>query len=282
MVRATLNYLRPGGPPNRRFVAPGAEMNTGIYDPYEVEVTDARPIRPTLASHGFALLDHATAVVDFTDATEVDHLYYDEADALIRGATGASLTIPFGWMLRSSGAAGEGRQPPATDVHVDLTPDRAERVARVFLEREGLAERQPSRFLITSLWRVYSPPPQDCPLALCAGNSVGEDEGVPNVMIHVDALPDAETAIAPRPDEGQYPAASVFAFNPAHRWHYFPGMRRDEAVLLTFYDSARGPNWRVPHTAFVDPAVHGAPPRESIELRSIAYWFEDIAEETIA
>jgi hypothetical protein len=51
-------------------------------------------------------------------------------------------------------------------------------------------------------------------------------------------------------------------------------MTRDEAVLITFYDSARGPNWRVPHTAFADPGVRGAPPRESIELRSIAYWFD--------
>jgi hypothetical protein len=273
MVRASLNYLRPGGPPNRRFVAPGAEMNTGIYDAYEVDITDARPLKPTLASHGFTLLDHRSAVRDFGDAAEVDRLYLAEADALIRGAMGASLTIPFGWMLRSNAAA-EGRQPPAADVHVDLTPDRAERIAGVFLEREGLAGRTPRRFLITSLWRAFSPPPQDCPLALCAGHSVGEDEGVPNVMINVDSLPDPAAAVAPIADEGRYPAASVFAFNPAHRWHYFPDMTRDEAVLITFYDSAHGPNWRVPHTAFADPGVQGAPPRESIELRAIAYWFD--------
>jgi len=275
MVRATLNYLRPGGPPNRRFVAPGAEMNTGSYEAVEVEIADARPIAPTLASHGFALLDHISTVGDFRDADEVDRLYPAEVDALIRAATGAALTIPFGWMLRSSAATNGGRQPPAADVHVDLTPDRAERVAQMFLEREGLADRTPRRFLISSLWRTFSPPPQDCPLALCAGYSVGDGEGVANVMINVAALPDAVTAIAPIADESSYPAASVFAWSPAHRWHYFPDMTRDEAVLITFYDSARGANWRVPHTAFVDPHADTGWPRESIEFRSVAYWFGD-------
>jgi len=52
-------------------------------------------------------------------------------------------------------------------------------------------------------------------------------------------------------------------------------MTRDEAVLITFYDSAHGPNWRVPHTAFVDPGVDANWPRESIEFRSVAYWFDD-------
>jgi len=275
MVRAALNYLRPGGPPNRRFVAPGAEMNTGSYVAVDVEIADARPIVPTLASHGFALLDHSSAVGDFRDVDEVDRRYPVEVDALIRATTGAALTIPFGWMLRSSTATGGGRQPPAADVHVDLTPDRAERVAMLFLEREGMADRTLSRFLISSVWRAFSPPPQDCPLALCAGFSVGDGEGVPNVMIKVDALPDPASAIGPLADESRYPAASVFAWNPAHRWHYFPDMTRDEAVLITFYDSAHGPNWRVPHTAFVDPGVDANWPRESIEFRSVAYWFDD-------
>jgi hypothetical protein len=278
MVRAPLNYLLPGGPPNRRFVAPGAEINTGSYEPVMVGIADARPLASTLASHGFALLRHASAVADFGDADEVDRLYPTEIDALVRAATGAALTIPFGWMLRTSAAIDGGRQPPAADVHVDLTPDRAERVARAFLEREGLGDRTPSRFLITSLWRAFSPPPQDCPLALCAGFSVRDDEGVPNVMITVDALPDAATAIAPIADESRYPAASVFAWNPAHRWYYFPDMTDDEAVLITFYDSARGANWRVPHTAFTDPGADATCPRESIEFRSIAYWFDEDAD----
>jgi hypothetical protein len=97
-------------------------------------------------------------------------------------------------------------------------------------------------------------------------------EGVPNLMIHVDQLPTGDAAFAPLDNEGQYPAASVFAFSPAHRWFTYPDMTRDEAVIITFYDSARGANWRVPHTAFHDPSAAATTPRQSIELRSIAYW----------
>jgi hypothetical protein len=272
MGEATLNYLRPGGPPNRRYVAPGAEMNTGTYDPYLVDIADARLINPTLESYGFQLVDHRSTVADFTSAGEVDALYYSEADALIRQVTGADLTLPFGWMLRSSGPAAGGCQPPAADVHVDLTPDRARSIGDAFLIREGYDPARFGHFLITSLWRCFSPPPQDWPLALCAGHSVAEGEGVPNLMIHVDQLPTGDAAFAPLDNEAQYPAASVFEYNPQHRWFTYPDMARDEAVIITFYDSERGLNWRVPHTAFHDPSAAATAPRQSIELRSIAYW----------
>lgn len=273
MVTATLNYLRPDGPPNRRYVAPGAEMNTGVYDPYRVEIADARPLAPTLASHGFTVLKHRSVIEDFEDVDAIDRLYTAETDELIRAATGAELTIPFGWMRRAAGSIDDARQPPAAEVHVDFTPDRADRNAPSFLQRVG-ETRSPTRFLITSLWRCFSPPPQDWPIALCAGYSVGEEEGTPNLMIRVPELPDAAAAFAPLDDEGQYQAASIFTHNPAHRWFYYPDMTRDEALLITFYDSARGPNWRVPHTAFADEGAAGAHRRESIELRSIAYWFD--------
>jgi hypothetical protein len=272
MVEATINYLRPGGPPNRRFVAPGAEMNTGIYDPYPVKIANARPISPTLASHGFELVAHRSAIADFTAADEVDRLYYAEADALIRQITGADLTIPFGWMLRTSGPMADRTQPPAAEAHVDLTPDRAERIGNNFLIREGHDSAAYGRHLVISLWRCFSPPPQDWPLALCAGYSVHDEEGTPNLMVNVDTLPEGDAAFAALDDEAQYPAASVFAFSAEHRWFTYPEMDRDEAIIITFYDSARGANWRVPHTAFHDPQVASGPPRQSIELRSIAYW----------
>jgi hypothetical protein len=272
MTEATLYYLRPGGPPNRRYVAPGAEMNTGVYDPYVVDIANARLTNPTLGSHGFQLVDHRSDVGDFTNAREVDAVYYAEADALIRQVTGADLTIPFGWMIRTSGPTADGSQPPAADVHVDLTPDRASGIGDHFLIREGHNPVKFGRYLITSLWRCFSPPPQDWALAMCAGHSVADDEGTANLMIYVDSLPTTEAAVAPLADEAPYLAASVFEYSPQHRWFTYPDMTRDEAIILTFYDSARGPNWRVPHTAFHDAAAAATTPRQSIELRSIAYW----------
>ncbi len=53
-------------------------------------------------------------------------------------------------------------------------------------------------------------------------------------------------------------------------------MGADEAVLIKGYDSATDGRARfTPHSAFEDPTTPvGAPPRESIEVRTLAF-FED-------
>jgi hypothetical protein len=60
---------------------------------------------------------------------------------------------------------------------------------------------------------------------------------------------------------------------PSHRWYYFSNMRADEALLLKCYDSKTDGRARfAPHTAFTDPQTPAdAPPRESIELRSLVF-----------
>ena len=64
------------------------------------------------------------------------------------------------------------------------------------------------------------------------------------------------------------------AYNPRQRWYYFPDMRRDEALLIKGYDSRHDGRARfTPHTAFQDPhTLPGAPPRESIEVRTLAFF----------
>ena len=63
-------------------------------------------------------------------------------------------------------------------------------------------------------------------------------------------------------------------YNPQHRWYYFPRMRRDEALVFKVYDSARDGRARfTAHTSFVDPeSPTGAPPRQSIEARALAFF----------
>jgi hypothetical protein len=50
-------------------------------------------------------------------------------------------------------------------------------------------------------------------------------------------------------------------------------MTRDEVALFKFYDSDRSRAWRVPHTSFFDPTYPNAKPRQSIEFRTVAYFF---------
>ena len=105
-VAAEINYLLPDGPTiNRRFAAPGIEVNTGRYGPYPVRICDGRPIKDrfSLDRHGFRLAPHRSAVQDFFDNEEVGRVYPQEVSDTIKELTGASFVAVMGWMVRTSG-----------------------------------------------------------------------------------------------------------------------------------------------------------------------------------
>ncbi len=286
-IEAQISYLAPGSFINRRFVAPAREVNTGEYLPYPVMIRDARPRQAdfTLGTHGFMLTRHQSAVRNFLDKDEVNTIYPAEVGAAIRQITGADRVATMGWMLRTSGDLSAyareevgykhqgGVQPPAGEAHVDSSPDRVDRMAQAIYQQRFAGDPPYTRYLYTSFWRTFSPPPQDYPLALCDGNSVGDDEGVPNTMFVVDKIPSREEMLRPMPDEDKAIAAAIFQYRPHHRWWYFSNMTRDEVLLFVFHDSRRIPPWRVPHTAFLDRTRPAARPRESIEFRSVAYFW---------
>ena len=288
-VKTQLNYLLPGTPINRRFVSAGIEVNTGQYGAFLMTIRDGRAIRDhfSLASHGFTLLDAPTAIHDFNDIEEVEAGYQSEVERHVKAATGADHVFAMGWMIRTSGdvasrqkkrVEGEsythraGVQPPAGEVHVDTDPARQVKAAQRAYEKFRPDGPGYKRFIFTSFWRSFSSPPQDCPLAICDGRSVRDDEGTPNTLWVVDRIPDDLFAPMPVADEDNPIAAAIFRHNPDHRWWYFSNMVRDEALLFKFHDSNRIAPWRVPHTAFWDRSLPGAQPRESIECRSIAFF----------
>ena len=286
VIETTINYLAPGSFINRRFVAPAREVNTGEYLPYAVTIRDARPRQAdfTLASHGFMLSQHHSAVRNFRNKEEVDAIYPHEVSAAISIITGADRVATTSWMVRTAGVLPApapqvvgyrhqgGVQPPAGEAHCDSSPDRVDAFARTLYEQRFPDAPPYQRFLYTSFWRAFSPPPQDYPLALCDGNSVGDDEGVPNTLFIVDRIPEREEMLQSIRDEDKRVAAAIFHHNRDHRWWYFSNMMRDEIVLVCFHDSRRVRPWRVPHTAFRDTSRPEAQPRESIEFRSVAYF----------
>jgi hypothetical protein len=272
-VTGEFSYLAPESTVLRRFTAPGESVNTGIYRTYEMPIRDGRPVQDqfTLDRNGFEITGHASAVTDFTDREEVDRVYVGEVAEFVRSHTGADRVATLGWTLRRSAAPGENAsQPQAALVHDDFSVagarTRAES-AYVSCFPDGPGFR---RALITSLWRVFSPPPQDLPLALCDYASVAPGEGLDNRLYFVDKIPADLYAEMP-PDA---PGASGFEFHhsPGHRWWYFPEMTRDEILFFTLNDSDHARAWRVPHSAFRDRSVQAAKPRHSIEFRTIAYF----------
>lgn len=274
-VEATLNFVRRDSAINRRFTFPGDEVNTGKFEPHRVTIRDARaaPARPTLATHGFELFEHRSAIRNFKDRAELDANYTAEVTAAIEDITGADLVMPIGYVLRTSADTSAGQaQPPASDVHVDMAPDHAPRLADMMFERAHGEHKTYRRFLATSLWRAFSPPPQDWPLALCDGTSIAPGEGVHNYLVRVASRPDPVQMLAPIEGEQELPAALIFRHAPHHRFYYFPDMNRDEIVLLKLHDSDHSQAWFAPHTAFHDERRGGTHTRESIEFRTIAYW----------
>ena len=63
-VPTTLSFISPTSNFNIRFIAPSAEVNTGIYEEHNVVIKDARPNRSsfTLDTGGFVLADHKSNV----------------------------------------------------------------------------------------------------------------------------------------------------------------------------------------------------------------------------
>jgi hypothetical protein len=274
-VQAQLNYLAPESAINRRYVAPGAEMNTGRYEAHAVFIANARtgggPF--LIDTQGFTLLRHRSAVRDFRDKSQIDAIYGSEIIALVKEVTAADRFMVMGSVLRTAGDTSAGEvQPPASDVHVDISHERARATGERLYQRMQPGGPGFSRFIAFSCWRALSPPPQDWPLTLCDARSVAADEGIPNIMVVVDRLPDAQAALGDVAGESQLPAASVFRFSPHHRWWYFPDMTLDEILVFKLHDSDHSHAWRAPHTAFHDSSRAHANVRESIEMRVVAFF----------
>ena len=113
------------------------------------------------------------------------------------------------------------------------------------------------RFLEVNVWRPIAGPLQDAPLALCDARTIAADDLIASDLIYRDKV--GETY--------------ALSYSPAHRWFYFPKLRRDEAVLIKCFDSdLTSPGRFTAHTAFDDPTTPAdALPRESIEIRALVF-----------
>ena len=235
---------------------------TGTYEAHEVEIRDARALRGQLDldREGFVLVDHATRVRDFFDPEELKRVYYPEAIELVQRVSGASRVVLFDHTLRSGDEnEREARlvREPVLSAHNDYTEWSGPQRVRDLLpdEAERLLER---RFAIIQVWRSIADPILRNPLAFTDARSVAFDD----LNVSERRYPDRV---------GQ---TYRLSYNPAHRWYYFSAMRRDEALVFKVYDSMLDGRARfVPHTSFENPlAPKDAPPRRSIEIRTLAFF----------
>jgi hypothetical protein len=114
------------------------------------------------------------------------------------------------------------------------------------------------RFAVVQTWRPINKPVQREHLAIADARSIGTKELIPSARVYPDRRGEVYHS----------------TFNPAHRWYYFPNMQRNEAIVFKTFDSARDGRARwTAHCAFDDPtSPPDVPPRESIEMRTLAFF----------
>jgi hypothetical protein len=258
-----INYVMPTAE-RPRYYANDHSRDVLEIDARSVAIIDARGIASSVDAQGFMLVSHRSAVTDFNDKDQVWNTHRAEIVALIAEVSGADdVQVNAPGILRfseKSGAAGTlNNSMPARFAHVDIT----DQTAQAFAARSAPAGKTIRRYAHFNIWRAISGPPQDVPLAVCDARSVARAD-----LIEADAIFDE----AGKPEWSF--ESWVVAHNPAHRWHWFSDMTIDEALIFKTNDSDARYAHCVPHVAFnhlLCPA--DAPPRASIEMRAIAYWY---------
>jgi hypothetical protein len=263
-VEASLTYLADASVKPQTYNPPpgtGVPRRLGNYGNFRARIFDARPVADGLSldREGFAFTRHDTAVTDFYDEKQVREIYYPEIERLVARATGAEKVLVFDHTIRSAERAVErGLRTPVQMVHNDYTDKSGPQRVRDLLPADEAEARLKHRFVEINVWRPIKGPVQAWPLALADARSIAPADVIPCDLIYADRTGEILYGI----------------YNPNHRWNYFPRMERHEAALIKCYDSLRDGRARFSlHTAFEDPTTpENAPPRESIEIRTLAFF----------
>jgi hypothetical protein len=263
-VVAPINFTRPMAEKPYSYnyePPPGVPPRNTREETHAIKILDARAVadRLSLDREGFVLLRRPTAATNLYDDKEVTALYYPECERVIREATGASRVVAFDHIARNAALSAKGNQIklPASRVHNDYTAKSAPQRVRDLMGAQA-DELLKHRFAEINLWRPIRGPLLRSPLALCDAQTLAEENLVASDLRYPDRT--GETY--------------AVTYNPEQRWYYFPKMQADEAVLIRCFDSACAGAARFSaHGAFDDPnSPPDAPPRESIEVRTLVFF----------
>jgi hypothetical protein len=250
------------------YFAVAHQRNNLNLETHEIDVHDLRggEHETGLEVTGFELVEHRSSVTDFRDAHQVTRRYIPEIRELITRLTGAPKVVAtdpvFRWSERE-------RHPKPGDawatrfVHADYSRDSFHGFARAHLAQDPDAKAWlAGRYAAFNVWRVMTPPPQDCPLALVDRRTASRAE-----VVEGDGVVDT-----PGQPEFRF-GSSIYSASPRHSWGYYSNMTTDEALVFLSYDSADDTMPGCPHSAFDDPTCPAdAMPRLSCEVRAYAFW----------
>ena len=266
-VRATLNYTVDNGtPPDYYFYEPGPQvkLNPPGTDPREVDIHDGWPAadRFSVDREGFEIHPFGAPFDQFDDDVSIKSIFYRQVVDFVKRNTGARRVEVFDHTIRKRLPADLKAQttvqrPAVLLVHSDYTvksgPQRVHDI--VPDDAEALLQR---RVVFFNVWKPLYRRVEELPLAMCDATTHDPED-----MLRMD--------LKYRERTGEI---YVMRWSPGHRWVYFPQMEAEQALLLKTYDSETDGRARfMGHTAFEDPtALPGAPKRESIEVRTMAFF----------
>jgi hypothetical protein len=129
---------------------------------------------------------------------------------------------------------------------------------RDLLPAQEAEARLAKRYGSINVWRPIAGPVLTAPLAICEYGSIA----------------DGDLIAAERRYQDRIGGVYHLSYNPRQRWYYFPRMETGEVVLLKCFDSLTDGTARwTAHGSFDHPDTPAdAPPRESIEIRTMMFW----------
>jgi hypothetical protein len=238
------------------------EERRGTREPHRMTIHDGRAAGGfSLDVEGFVFVRHETRVTDFYDPEQIRKVYYPETEALVQRETGASRVLVFDHTLRAADERlrdAKQVRDAVRAVHNDYTEWSGPQRVRDLLPKEEAEKLLEHRFLVVQVWRPTGAPVEATPLAIADARSIASEDLIASERRYPDRVGEIYQ----------------LRYNPAHRWFWFPAMRRDEALVFKCYDSMTDGRARwTAHTGFDHPAPRAdAPPRESIEIRSFAFF----------
>ena len=264
-IDGLINYLENSGerPVTYLYDPPeGVPARSGRNLKYTLPIYNGREVAEglTLDRNGFAFVRHETKVVNFYDPDEVRRVYYPEVAQLVKAVTGAIRVEVFDHNVRCrpmAKAGLNGAREPVKFAHNDYTLKSGPQRVRDLLGAEAEVLLQ-HRYAEINVWRPIRGPVEETPLGMCDAQSMTLADFIPSDLKYRDRTGEVYS----------------LAYNPNHRWYYFPRMERNEALLLKCYDSAEDGRARfTAHTGFDDPtSPPNAAPRESIEARMLLFF----------
>jgi hypothetical protein len=265
MIETTVSYLASMAERPTYYLyepPPGRTWRNTKGERRHMPIHDARQLTPppALDREGFILVPIAAIADDVADPAVVRAHCYPAVERLVAQHTGAARVLAFDHNVRCAARTrrgDDGVQGPVRYAHNDYTERSGPQRVRDLLDAADADARLRRRFAVINFWAPLRHPVRNAPLAVCDAQTIQLADFVPTDLHYVDRVGEVYS----------------LHFSAAHRWFYFPTMTPQEALLLKCFDSDHTRARFTAHTAVDDPTSPAdAPPRESIEVRTLAFF----------